>query len=82
MQGLSLVGGGISGLATACAAADRSGREGLQLRVTLFERQARVGGKARTVTSQGWLVETGPAGYLDEELRKLLALKAKELRGR
>ncbi len=80
MQGLSLVGGGISGLAAACAAADRSGRERLQLRVTLFERQARVGGKARTVTSQGWLVETGPD--LDEELRKLLALKAKELRDR
>jgi oxygen-dependent protoporphyrinogen oxidase len=64
---LVIIGGGISGLAaarTACEAADRV-PGGLE--VLVLEREAEVGGKAISVRSGDWLVETGPTGYLDNE---------------
>ncbi len=67
MQHLAVVGGGISGLAAARAALDRAASQNVELRVTLFERDPEVGGKARTTLSEGWRMEAGPAAYLDNE---------------
>lgn len=55
---LVVVGGGISGLAAAWTAA-RYGYD-----VVVLEREREVGGKARSIARDGWLVEGGPSGYL------------------
>jgi len=64
---LLVIGGGISGLAAATAAAEVAAAAGEALEVVLLERERAVGGKARTFRSAGWLVECGPTGYLDED---------------
>jgi oxygen-dependent protoporphyrinogen oxidase len=64
---LVVVGAGISGLAAARAAVEFARDEGAQLEVIVLERDREVGGKARTVRRDGWLVETGPTGYLEDE---------------
>jgi oxygen-dependent protoporphyrinogen oxidase len=61
-----IVGGGISGLAAARAAVETSQRAGTEIEVVVLERDPAVGGKARTRRRDGWLVEGGPAGYLDD----------------
>jgi oxygen-dependent protoporphyrinogen oxidase len=66
---LVIVGGGISGLAAAEAAhqaACEAGERG-QVEIVVLERDASVGGKARTRCEDGWLVEQGPTGFLDRE---------------
>ncbi len=64
---LVVVGGGISGLAAARAAVDEAAARGTAIDVTVLERGAAVGGKASSKREGGWLVEGGPAGYLDNE---------------
>ena len=64
MKRLVVVGGGISGLAAAHTALERSAQP---LEVVVLEKEAEVGGKARTLESEGWRVEAGPTGYLDNE---------------
>ena len=64
MPRLVVVGGGISGLAAAWAARNAATRAGVPLDVIVLERAAEVGGKARTIVRDGWLVEGGPSGFL------------------
>ncbi|MFT7579858.1 MAG: oxygen-dependent protoporphyrinogen oxidase [Myxococcota bacterium] len=64
---LVIVGAGISGLAAAQSAAETRTELGLDVDIVVVERAKRVGGKAQTVRRDGWLVETGPTGYLDNE---------------
>lgn len=61
-----VVGGGISGLAAARAAVETAADAGEGLEVVVYEREACVGGKAQTRRQNGWLTESGPAGYLDD----------------
>jgi oxygen-dependent protoporphyrinogen oxidase len=61
---LIVVGAGISGLAAAWAARDAAARGGVTLDVLVFERGSQVGGKARTIVRDGWMVEGGPSGFL------------------
>lgn len=61
-----IVGGGISGLAAARAAVETAREAGAGLEVVVLERDPAVGGKARTRRRDGWLVEGGPAGFLDD----------------
>lgn len=71
-----IVGAGISGLAAARAAADRAGELAGGLEVVVLERDDHVGGKVRSVNDgEGWLVEEGPTGFLDNEpaLDRLIA---------
>ncbi len=72
MKKLVVVGGGISGLAAARAAADAAGPGALDIQV--LEKEGRVGGKARTVSRDGWVVECGVNGYLapDPSLERLV----------
>jgi oxygen-dependent protoporphyrinogen oxidase len=66
---LVVVGGGISGLAAAHAAAHRLAASGARaelgpIEIVLLEREERVGGKARTAVEDGFTVEWGPTGFL------------------
>lgn len=72
---LVVVGGGIAGLAAAWSAADAAQRAGCPLEVLLLERSGAVGGKARSIVRDGWLVEGGPSGFLGgrPEMDRLLA---------
>lgn len=63
MKRLLIVGGGISGLAAAHAAR----LEYPELEIVLLEKSDNVGGKASTFQQDGWLVEGGPTGFLDNE---------------
>lgn len=72
---LVVVGGGIAGLAAAWAARQAAGRVSGGLDVLVLERGDDVGGKARTLTRDGWLVEGGPSGFLGgrPEMDRLIA---------
>ncbi len=75
MPRLVIVGGGVAGLAAAWAATDAARQRGLPLEVMVLERGGEVGGKARSIFSDGWLVEGGPSGFLDgrPEMARLIA---------
>ena len=81
---LVIVGAGISGLAAARGAAEGAASVPGGLEIVVLERDPRVGGKAATVAEQGYLVETGPTGYLDnddgmDELVALAGMRAEKL---
>ena len=61
---LVVVGAGISGLAAAWSARVAAARAGVSLDVLVLERGHEVGGKARTIVRDGWMVEGGPSGFL------------------
>lgn len=77
MRRVVVVGGGIAGLAAAWAA--RSASDGLVVRV--LEQGDMVGGKARTISRDGWLVEGGPTGFLSgtPEMDRLIAACGSDL---
>lgn len=59
-----VVGGGIAGLSAAWTAS-RSGTNGAgAFDVLVLEQGAQVGGKVQSIVRDGWLVESGPAGFL------------------
>ncbi len=62
-----IVGGGISGLSIAEAISRKSEAEGRPVDVTVLESEAEPGGKIRTLEQDGFVVETGPHGFLDKE---------------
>jgi oxygen-dependent protoporphyrinogen oxidase len=64
---LVVIGGGISGTAAAFTAKKRARERGLDLEVVLLEKGPEVGGKALSHVEDGWLFETGPLGYLNNE---------------
>lgn len=64
MPRLVVVGAGISGLAAAWSAHATAARAGVALDVLVLESSDQVGGKARTITRDGWIVEAGPSGFL------------------
>ena len=62
-----IVGAGISGLATAEAIIRRSTAAGAPVDVELLEAASVPGGKIRSSVDNGFVVETGPHGFLDKE---------------
>jgi protoporphyrinogen/coproporphyrinogen III oxidase len=61
---LVVVGGGIAGIAAAWGARQTApGIEG-GVDIVLLERAEEVGGKARSLSDNGWLLEAGPGGFL------------------
>jgi oxygen-dependent protoporphyrinogen oxidase len=62
-----VVGAGISGLAAARVIADARERVEGGLEIVVLERDPWPGGKVRTHREDGWLVEEGPTGFLDNE---------------
>ena len=67
MKRLVIVGAGISGLCAAHEAARHASEVPGRLEIVVLESAPAVGGKARSIKRDGWLVETGPNGYLDNE---------------
>ena len=76
MARLVVVGAGISGLAAAWSARVTAARAGVTLDVLVLERSAEVGGKARTVAQDGWMVEGGPSGFLGGRAELDLLIRA------
>src|ERR1035437_435841 len=64
MARLVVAGGGVAGLAAAGSARCAAARAGVTLDVLVLERDDQVGGKARTIVRDGWMVEGGPSGFL------------------
>jgi oxygen-dependent protoporphyrinogen oxidase len=65
MKRVAIVGGGIAGLATALHTQDRARAAGLDVETIVLEAQDRVGGNIRTDRHDGWAIEWGPNGFLD-----------------
>ena len=74
MRRLVVVGGGISGLAAAWTASRLSAEVPDGLEVVVLEGDPEVGGKARSWSGDGWLLESGPGSFLDgrPELQRLI----------
>lgn len=66
-QHIAVVGGGVAGLATAVNLRDKAQAEGLNLRVTVFDKGQEAGGNLQTLREDGWQLEWGPNGFLDNE---------------
>lgn len=62
-----VAGGGIAGLTLAFTLEAEAARLGVAADVLVIEAGHEAGGHARTVGDEGWLVETGPNGFLDRE---------------
>jgi len=59
-----IIGGGISGLATAHAVVREANREGRAVRLTLLEASSRLGGNIHTERSDGFVIEAGPDAFV------------------
>jgi len=64
---VAVIAGGIAGLATALNLRDLAKAEGLDLQVTVFEKGPEPGGNLQTIRQDGWQLEWGPNGFLDNE---------------
>lgn len=71
MKRAIVVGGGISGLATAYLLGQKARSEGLDLQITLLEKETRLGGKIWSIKADGFLCEWGPNGFLDNKPQTL-----------
>ena len=82
MKKAIVVGGGISGLATAYLLRERSKTDGLDLDVTLVEKEKRFGGKIWSIKEEGYLCEWGPNGFLDSKPQTLDLCTSLDVRDR
>jgi oxygen-dependent protoporphyrinogen oxidase len=76
MKKVIVVGGGISGLATAWLLRRRAEEAGLELDVLLLEKGPRTGGKIWSSREEGFLCESGPNGFLDNKPQTLELCRA------
>lgn len=74
MRRLVVVGGGITGLAAAWTARRLAVQIPDGLDIVVLEKDHQVGGKARSPMDRGWLLESGPGGFLSgrAELSRLI----------
>lgn len=81
MKKVIVVGGGISGLATAWLLRDKAQRAGVELDLTLLEKEERVGGKIWSIKADGYTCEWGPNGFLDSKPQTLELCSAIDVNG-
>lgn len=67
MTTVTVIGGGISGLAAAFEIERQAAQAGLDVAVTLLEKGNRLGGKIWSIKEDGFLCEWGPNGFLDNK---------------
>ena len=67
MKKIAIIGAGISGLSTAFTIERLAGEAGLDVEVTVFEREERTGGKIWSIKEEGYLCEWGPNGFRDSK---------------
>jgi len=79
---VAVAGGGVAGMATALNLLDRARDAGVDLQVTVFEAGAEPGGHLRTIRDDGWQLEWGPNGFLDNEPATLRLVDRLDLRDR
>lgn len=63
---IAVIGGGVAGLTTAVGLLDAA-RGRVPIQVTVFEKDDQPGGNLRTLRKDGWQLEWGPNGFLDNE---------------
>jgi oxygen-dependent protoporphyrinogen oxidase len=71
MKRAVIVGGGISGLATAYLLREKAEAAGIPLEILLLEKEERIGGKIWSIKADGFLCEWGPNGFLDNKPQTL-----------
>lgn len=71
MKKAIIVGGGISGLAAAYALRAKAREAGVELDLTVLEKEQRTGGKIWSIKEDGYLCEWGPNGFLDSKPQTL-----------
>ena len=76
MKKIVIIGGGVSGLATAWLLRDKARAAGKELEITLLEKEQRPGGKIRSIKADGYTCEWGPNGFLDSKPQTLDLCKA------
>ncbi len=62
-----IIGGGISGLATAYSLEEMAKKEGKSVSITLLEKKNQIGGNILTERENGFLIEGGPDCFLSEK---------------
>jgi oxygen-dependent protoporphyrinogen oxidase len=62
-----IIGGGFSGLSTGYNIQEMAAEEGLDVKITIVESSERLGGKAWTEEHEGYRLEGGVNGFLDNE---------------
>lgn len=67
MNRIVIIGGGISGLATAYFIRQTTRERGIPAEIVLFEAAERPGGTIRSLESDGFVLECGPNGFLDNK---------------
>lgn len=68
MKKVVVIGAGISGLAAAFEIRQKAKAAGVEVEVSIIEKEPRPGGKMHTETTNGYLCEWGPNGYLDSKV--------------
>lgn len=71
MKKAVIIGGGISGLATAYLMQKKAREQDIELCLTVLEKESRVGGKIWSIKDEGYLCEWGPNGFLDSKPQTL-----------
>lgn len=71
MKRAVIVGGGISGLATAYFLREMTKAAGIDLEIVLLEKEDRTGGKIWSIKNDGYVCEWGPNGFLDSKPQTL-----------
>jgi oxygen-dependent protoporphyrinogen oxidase len=71
MKKAIVVGGGISGLAAAYVLRTKAREAGVELDLTVLEKEERTGGKIWSIKEEGYLCEWGPNGFLDSKPQTL-----------
>ncbi|NTV49371.1 MAG: protoporphyrinogen oxidase [Geobacteraceae bacterium] len=71
MKKTIIIGGGISGLATAWLLRSKAQAAGNELEITLLEKEQHPGGKIRSIKAEGYTCEWGPNGFLDSKPQTL-----------
>jgi len=71
MKKVIIIGGGISGLSTAWLLGNKARAAGVELDITLLEKEPQPGGKIRSIKEEGYLCEWGPNGFLDSKPQTL-----------
>ena len=64
---IAVAGAGLSGLSLCHALQEKLDLAGKSASITLFESEARTGGKVQTIKEDGYLVEWGPNGFLNNK---------------
>ncbi len=82
MKRVCVIGAGISGLSTAYYLRKFFEKAGIPLRLRVIESNSEPGGKMKTVFEDGYIVETGPNGFLDNKPDTLELVKDLGIEGK